>query len=305
MASLSSHPAAPSLSPLQAWLLAARPRTLPVSVGPVLVGTAVAYGHGSVRWLPALAALAGALLLQIGSNLANDVFDFEKGADGADRIGPPRATQMGLLSPAQMRRGMALVFAAAVGVGGYLVWVGGWPIALAGCLSIVAAVAYTGGPWPFGYRGLGDPAVFLFFGLVAVVGTTYVQVHQLSPEALLASLPVGALATAILVVNNTRDLDSDAAAGKRTLAVRLGRRGALAEYRLLVFGAFGCLPLFPLTGLSGFGVLAPWLLLPLALRLERIVTTKREGPALNEALAGTARLGFLFCALFAAGWAIG
>jgi 1,4-dihydroxy-2-naphthoate octaprenyltransferase len=278
---------------------------LPVSVGPVLVGTAVAFVEGGVHWPAAVAALVVALLLQVGSNLANDLFDFENGADGEDRIGPPRASQLGLLTPAQMRTGMGWVFGAAAGAGLYLVWLGGWPIALAGALSILAALAYTGGPWPFGYRGLGDPAVFLFFGIVAVVGTAFVQTQQFSIVALAASLPVGGLATAILVVNNTRDIETDEAAGKRTLAVRLGRAGAVWEYRLLVFGAFAALPLYPLLGAASVFVLAPLLLLPVAVRLERVVATHRDGPALNDALAGTARLGFGFCVLFAAGWVIG
>ena len=298
---MASATTSPPLGARQAWVLAARPRTLPVSVGPVLVGTAVAFAEGGTQWLAALAALAGALLLQVGSNLANDLFDFEKGADGADRIGPPRASQLGLLSARQMRLGMSLVFAAAAAVGGYLVWLGGWPIACVGVASIAAALAYTGGPWPFGYRGLGDPAVFLFFGLVAVVGTAYVQTATLSTLAVLASLPVGCLATAILVVNNTRDIETDAAAGKRTLAVRLGRSGAVWEYRLLLFLPFASLPLFVATGASSLAGLAPLLLLPLALRLERAVASRRDGPALNDALAGTARLGFLFCLLFALG----
>jgi 1,4-dihydroxy-2-naphthoate octaprenyltransferase len=295
---------------VQAWLLAARPRTLPVSVGPVLVGLAVAHvelrtgpssSAAALQWLPALAALAGALLLQIGSNLANDLFDFEKGADGADRIGPPRASQLGLLSPSQMRGGMIVVFAAAAGVGLYLIAVGGWPIAAVGIASIAAALAYTGGPWPFGYRGLGDVAVFLFFGVVAVVGTAYLQTGVVSGAALMASLPVGSLATAILVVNNTRDIESDRAAGKRTLAVRLGRRGARIEYGVLVFAPFAALPAWAFAGGASLLVLAPLVLLPRAVGLCRVVATRIDGPALNEALAGTARLGFLFCVLFAAG----
>jgi 1,4-dihydroxy-2-naphthoate octaprenyltransferase len=293
---------APAPNARQAWVLAARPRTLPVSVGPVLVGTAVAYAGGGVRWLPALAALAAALLLQIGSNLANDLFDFEKGADTERRLGPPRASQMGLLSSAQMRAGMCAVFGGACVVGAYLVWIGGWPIAVVGLVSIAAAVAYTGGPWPFGYRGLGDLAVFVFFGVIAVVGTAYLQLGVVSGAALAASLPVGCLATAILVVNNIRDVETDAEAGKRTLAVRLGRSGAVWEYRLLLFGPFAALPLYAATGVSSLAVLAPILLLPLALRLDRAVATRVDGPALNEALAGTARLGFLFCLLFALGW---
>lgn len=306
MATLTSAPApSVALTPRQAWVLAARPRTLPVSVGPVLVGTAIAHAEDGARWLPALAALIGALLLQVGSNLANDLFDFENGADGADRIGPPRASQLGLLSGSEMRTGIAAVFGAAAVTGVYLIGVGGWPVAVAGSLSILAALAYTGGPWPFGYRGLGDAAVFLFFGVVAVVGTTYVQTLVFSGLAFSASIPVGCLATAILVVNNARDIETDAAAGKRTLAVRLGRSGARWEYRLLVFGAFAALPVFPLTGLASPAVLAPLLLLPVAIRLERVVATQTDGPALNEVLGATARMGFFFCLLFAAGWALG
>ena len=286
-----------------AWMLAARPRTLPVSVAPVVVGTAVAAGEGGARMLPALAALAGALLLQIGSNLANDLFDFERGADNADRIGPPRAAQQGLLTPGQLRGGLAVGMRLAVAVGGVLVAIGGWPIAAAGVCALAAALAYTGGPWPFGYKGLGDPAVFVFFGVVAVVGTSYVQTGAFSTTALLASLPVGALATAILVVNNTRDIETDAAAGKRTLAVRLGRSASVWEYRLLVFGAFAVLPLYHAAGHASMGVLAPFVLLPWAWRLERVVTTSRKGPPLNQALADTARLGFAFALLFAPGLA--
>jgi len=285
-----------------AWLLAARPRTLPVSLGPVIVGTAVAAGEGGARWLPAFAALAGALLLQVGSNLANDLFDYERGADGEDRIGPPRASQLGLLSAPRMRAGMAVVFGLAGLVGLYLVAVGGWPIAAIGLVSIAAALAYTGGPWPFGYRGLGDPAVFLFFGLFAVVGTTYVQTLSWSAGALLASLPVGCLATAILVVNNTRDIGTDAAAGKRTLAVRFGRDASRAEYRALVLAPFVSLPLFWLSDLASPLVLAPLLLVPRALALVRTVATETDGEPLNAALAGTAQLGFFFCLLFAPGW---
>ena len=221
-----------------AWVLAARPRTLPVSIGPVLVGTAVAAVQEGARLGPALAAGLGALLLQIGSNFANDVFDFEKGADNDARIGPPRASQLGLLSPGALKRGMLLVFALATLVGLYLSWVAGpWVVAI-GVVSIVAAIAYTGGPWPLGYHGLGDLAVFVFFGLVAVVGTTFVQTGTGPGLAWIAALPVGALATAILVVNNLRDIETDRLAGKRTLAVRWGRGGARAEWALLVGGAY-------------------------------------------------------------------
>ena len=283
--------------------MAARPRTLPVSVGPVLVGTAVAHVEGQLQIVPALAAGLGALFLQIGSNFANDVFDFEKGADTEDRIGPPRASQLGLLSPGMLKRGMIAVFALATLVGLYLSWVAGPAIIVVGVLSIIAAIAYTGGPWPLGYHGLGDVAVFLFFGLVAVLGTTFVQTGTLPVLAWLAALPVGALATAILVVNNLRDVDTDRSAGKRTLAVRWGRGGARVEWALLVGGAY----LVPVTLFAGLGVspwvLLPWASAPRALALFRVIRSTEEGPALNEALAGTAQLGFLFSVLFALGLA--
>ncbi len=289
----------------QAWVLAARPRTLPVSLGPVLVGTAIAWSEGSVHAGAALAAGIVALLLQIGSNLANDVFDFEKGADTEARIGPPRATQMGLLTPAALKRGMVVVFAAACGAGLYLAWLAGPLIVAVGAVSIAAAIAYTGGPYPLGYHGLGDVAVFVFFGLVAVVGTTFVQTGDFPPLALWASLPVGALATAILVVNNLRDVDTDRDAGKRTLAVRLGRRGARAEWAALVGGAY--LVTLVLWGAIGTGplVLLPWLSAPRAWSLWRVVRESTQGPALNEALAGTAQLGLVFSLLLALGIALG
>ena len=250
---------------------------------------------------PALAAAVGSLLLQIGSNFANDVFDFEKGADTEDRIGPPRASQLGLLTPVGLKRGLFVVFGLAALVGVYLSTVAGPAIMAVGAVSILAAITYTGGPWPLGYHGLGDVAVFVFFGLVAVVGTTFVQTETLPLLAWLCALPVGALATAILVVNNLRDVETDAVAGKRTLAVRLGRAGARAEWAALVWGAY----LVPIALWLAAGR-SPWVLLPLATaprgaRLFRIVKTQEDGPALNEALAQTAQLGFLFCLLFAIG----
>lgn len=284
-----------------AWVMAVRPRTLPVSIGPVLVGTAVAFAYGAFALGPALAAGLGSLLLQIGSNFANDVFDFEKGADTEDRIGPPRATQLGLLTPVQLKRGMGVVFGLALLVGIYLAWIAGPIIIVIGLVSIVAAVAYTGGPYPLGYHGLGDLAVFIFFGLVAVTGTAFVQMGTVPSLAWLASIPVGALATAILVVNNLRDVDTDRVAGKRTLAVRLGRGGARGEWMTLVAGAY----LIPLAAVFLFDtslwVLLPLLSAPRALSLWKVIRTSEAGPDLNEALAGTAQLGFLFSLLFAAG----
>jgi 1,4-dihydroxy-2-naphthoate octaprenyltransferase len=281
--------------------MAARPRTLAVAVGPIAVGTAVAAIEGGARAWPALAALLGTVLLQLGSNFANDVYDFEKGADTEDRIGPARATQLGLLTSGQMRKGMMIVFASASIVGMYLIAVAGWPIAAIGVVSIAAAIAYTGGPWPFGYHGLGDPMVFLFFGVVAVVGATYVQTLELSIMAFAASIPVGALATATLVVNNVRDRDTDVKAGKRTLAVRLGARGGRLEYATLVALAFWMLPVCYWAFDESAWIFLPLLMLPRACQLLDRVFQNSDGPTLNAALGGTAQLGMLFSLLFAIG----
>ena len=285
----------------EAWLMAARPRTLAVAVGPIAVGTAVAALEGGARLWPAFAALLGAMLLQLGSNFANDVYDFENGADTDERIGPARATQLGLLTPGQMRQGMVAVFAAATLVGVYLIAVAGWPIAAVGIASIIAAIAYTGGPWPFGYHGLGDPMVFLFFGVVAVVGATYVQTLEVSTLAFAASIPVGALATATLVVNNVRDRDTDVKAGKRTLAVRLGARGGRLEYVSLVALAYWMLPVCYWAFEQSAWIFLPLVTLPRACQLLNRVFHSSDGPTLNEALGGTAQLGMFYSLLFAIG----
>lgn len=281
-----------------AWILAARPMTLPAAVVPVLVGTAVAVAKGAFHPLAFLAAFVAALLIQIGTNLANDYFDFQKGADTAARLGPRRVTQGGLLAPATVRRGMILTFGLAALIGLYLVTVGGWPILVIGVLSILAGIAYTGGPWPLGYNGLGDATVFIFFGLAAVVGTAYLHLGTMVVAALVASIPVGCLVTAILVVNNLRDIDTDRAAGKRTLAVRLGRSGTRVEYVLLLLGAFLIPPLRFLFGAASIGAWLPWLALPLAFSLARLVI-QGEGVRLNRALHQTAQLHLVFGGLFA------
>jgi 1,4-dihydroxy-2-naphthoate octaprenyltransferase len=285
----------------QAWVMAVRPQTLPVSIGPVLVGTAVAWVEGRFRIGPALAAALGALCLQIGSNLANDVFDFEKGADTGERLGPPRAAQMGLLTPRALKLGMLCAFALATLIGIYLGVVAGPIIVGVGLVSIAAAIGYTGGPWPLGYHGLGDLAVFIFFGLVAVVGTTFVQMGEVPLLAWIAAVPVGTLATAILVVNNLRDIETDEVAGKRTLAVRLGRGGARAEWLGLVVGAYLMTGAPILFSGTSYWVLLPWLSAPRAFALWRVVRETTSGAALNDALVGTARLGALFSLLFAIG----
>ncbi|MCS7287989.1 MAG: 1,4-dihydroxy-2-naphthoate polyprenyltransferase [Roseiflexus sp.] len=294
-----------SLSPshpgrLRAWVLAARPQTLPAAIAPVVVGSAAAFAAGSFRWLPFLAALVGALLIQIGTNLANDYFDFRKGADTAERLGPVRVTQAGLLAPEAVRNGMIVTFGAAALIGVYLIAVGGWPILVIGILSIAAGVLYTGGPWPLGYNGLGDLFTFIFFGIVAVTATAYLHVGAVPPLAWAASIPVAMLVTAIIVVNNLRDIATDRAAGKRTLAVIVGARATRAEYALLVGGAFLAPPLLWLSGLTGPWVMLAWLATPLAIAPMRTMLTS-EGRALNLALKGTARLHLVFGLLLALG----
>lgn len=288
---------------LRAWFLATRPQTLAAALVPVAVGTAVAARVGEVRWLPAVAALVGACLIQVGTNFANDAFDFEKGADTETRLGPARAAQSGWLTPSALKRGMAVVFGLAVAVGLYLTWVGGLGILAVGVCSIVAAIAYTGGPFPLAYNGLGDVFVMVFFGFVAVVGTAWVASGVVPPIAWLASVPVGALATAILIVNNVRDLEGDAQVGKRTLIVRFGRRFGEVEYALALCLAYATPVLLRALGMAGWWVLAPMLTLPLALPLMRALVRDR-GATLNVTLAGTARLLVLYGLSFALGLAL-
>ena len=290
-------------SPLHAWILAIRPRTLFAAAAPVAVGTAVAIRDGGFALLPALAALLGALLLQVGSNLANDVFDFQRGADAPDRVGPLRVTQSGLLTPAQVLRGMWVVFGLSLIPGLYLAARGGWPVVAIGIAAIAAAVLYTGGPLPYGYKGMGEIFVFVFFGLVAVSGTYYVQTNTLTLLAIAASIPVGLLTSAILVVNNLRDIGPDRAVGKTTLAVLLGARGTRIEYLLLLGLAFAAPPALFAAGLAPPWVMIAWFSAPLAERQARIVITQ-SGAALNTALAGTALLTLAFSLLFAAGLTI-
>lgn len=289
--------------PIRAWVLASRIPTLPAAVVPVLVGTATAWADGFFQAGPFVAALAASLLIQIGTNFANDYFDFRKGADTSERLGPVRVTQSGLVPPETVRTATILTFGAATLIGVYLVVVGGLPILAIGLLSIAAGVLYTGGPWPLAYHGLGDLAVFLFFGLVAVVGTAYLHAGSVGPDAVVNALPVATLVTAILVVNNLRDIDTDRAAGKRTLAVRLGRRGTRWEYLALVALAY-LVPLLSWLGLGGPRFFwLPWLTLPLAVPLVRLVFTA-EGRPLNRALAGTGRLHLLYGVLWALGIAL-
>ena len=296
-ASLASPEKAPAPT---SWLLAVRPRTLPAALSPVLVGCAVAWAERGFDLITAVAAFAVALLLQIGANLANDVADFHRGADSAGRLGPVRVTQGGLIAPRQMTIATAVVLAAAMVPGLYLVWRGGPVLAALGLLAILAAVTYTAGPKPFGYLGLGEFFVFLFFGPVAVLGTAYAMMRVATPTGVMASIPMGCLVTAILVVNNVRDLDTDREVGKRTLAVRIGRDGSRWEYAVLMIVAYATPVMMWLSGTTGPWPIAAWVTAPLGLMLVRqvwIVT----GRGLNAVLAGTARLCLWFAMAFSAG----
>jgi 1,4-dihydroxy-2-naphthoate polyprenyltransferase len=292
-----------AVSPLSAWLLATRPKTLPAAISPVIVGCAVAWAEEQFDLVAALAAFAVALLLQVGANLANDVADFRRGADTDDRLGPMRVTQRGLISPRQVVVATVLVLLAAAAPGLYLVWRGGPVLAMLGLLAIAAAVTYTAGPKPFGYLGLGELFVFIFFGPVAVVGTAFVMTHDVTRLALLSSVAMGCLVTGILVVNNLRDIDTDLAAGKRTLAVRIGRGATRWEYAALIAVAYAIPLIMCWSGLSEPWPLFAWTTAPLAIHLARQVW-QVEGRELNPVLGGTARLCLLFAVTLGAGIAL-
>ena len=281
--------------------MAARPRTLPAAIAPVLVGTSLAIRYGTFHPLAFIAALLGALAIQIGTNLSNDYSDARRGADTDERIGPVRVTAGGLVPPRQVLIATYLTFGAAVLCGIYLIAVAGWALLAVGAASILAGVLYTGGPRPYGYEGLGEVFVFLFFGIVAVTGSYFVQRRGLPWEAFVLAVPVGLLIAGILVVNNVRDIDTDRRAGKRTLAVRLGRERTRVLFAAIVAVAFvsSWVPWFA-------GALSPWLLLtaagtPLAYGVVQTVRTHTDGPSLNSALARTAKLALLFCLLLCAG----
>lgn len=297
-----SNPSSPpNPGVLAAWLLATRPRTLSAAAGPVIVGNALAYADGgSLSYPVAIATLFCATALQIGANLANDYFDFKKGADTKDRLGPPRATQRGWLSPKAVLAGAMLVLTMAALAGLYLAWVGGWPFLLLGLLSIAAAVLYTGGPRPLGYHGLGDIAVFVFFGPIAVCGSYYLQRFEISALSLWAALGVGSLVTAILVVNNLRDRESDRRAGKHTLAVRFGAKASRYQYAALLSVAL----IVPVLATLMSRASATWLIAQLAAPLflhEMRALGRRQGAELNRSLAGTARLSLVYSLLLALG----
>lgn len=281
------------------WLLAARPKTLPAAVAPVVVGTAIAVHEGGFHALAAIMALITALLLQIAANLANDALDFSRGADTGERVGPLRVTSAGLLSRTAVMRATMITLALAMASGLWLVVRGGWPVLVLGIAAMICAVAYTGGPFPLGYLGLGEVFVFIFFGPVAVAGTAYVQVLELTPLALAASLPIGALAIAILVVNNLRDLPTDARSGKRTIAVRIGPHRTRIEYGAMLMIAVASPLTFWLAGwLDWWWILTigSW---PQAWQLWQEIH-HHQGRSLNTTLAATARMQLVYSVLLAA-----
>jgi 1,4-dihydroxy-2-naphthoate octaprenyltransferase len=288
---------------MRIWLQAARPRTLPAAAAPVFVGTAYAATLGTFKALTFVATLLGALLIQVGTNLSNDYSDARRGADTEDRLGPVRVTAGGLVPPKQVLIATYVAFGLAVLVGIYLVVTSGWQLLLVGIASILAGVLYTGGPRPYGYEGLGEVFVFLFFGIVAVTGTFFAQVIELNWESFVLAVPVGLLATAILMVNNVRDLETDRRAGKRTLAVRLGRARARTGFALAVYIAFLTAPLAWALGGEHLTpwLLLPWLALPLAAPIVRTVRNRVDGPSLNGALARTGMLQLAFCVLLSVG----
>lgn len=293
---------APPPSAVAAWALATRPRTLVAGIVPVAVGSALAFHAGSFKLLPAIACLIGALFIQIGTNLVNDYFDFKRGADTTDRLGPPRATQQGWLTPKAVFTGAMVCFALAFTVGMYLVAVSGWPLIVIGLTSLLAGYAYTGGPFPLAYNGLGDVFVLVFFGFVAVNGTYVVQAGEVSTLGLICAVPVGLLGCALLAVNNTRDRKTDEAAGKKTLVVRFGERFGKVEYAFcLAVSALVPLALV-VSGQTSAWVMLSWLAAPLAITPLKIVFTQ-TGAVLNQALAATAKLQMVFGILFAIGLA--
>ncbi len=301
MSAARAQDAAPPVSGVRIWMMAARLRTLPAAIAPVLVGTALAGYLHVFHPLRFVAALVGAIFIQVGTNLSNDYSDARRGADAEDRLGPVRVTAGGLVPPDQVLVATYVSFGVAVAAGVYLVIVAGWELLVVGAASILAGVLYTGGPRPYGYEGLGEVFVFLFFGIVAVAGSFFVQVKHLDWEAFALAVPVGLLAAAILVVNNYRDIDSDRRANKRTLAVRLGRAGTRTMFAVIIYLAYLLATVTWIFGPLKPWVLLSWLTLPLAADVVRAVRNRTDGPSLNQALAHTGMLQLAFCVLLSAG----
>ncbi len=278
------------LSRTEAWKIAARPHTLPAALVPVLVGSALAYGEDVFRWDAFIWALIGALAIQVAANFANDASDAARGTDTDDRLGPPRMVALGVISPRQMWTATWLAIGVAAVAGVVLTIIAGWLVLLIGVSSVVAMLGYVGGPIPYGYRGLGEVFVFVFFGLVATTGSRYVHDMTVPLSAWLLAIPVGMLVTAILVANNYRDIDTDGESGKRTLAVVLGRERTRALFATLVYGAFVAIAGFGIPGWTPISTLFACFLLPFSTVPVRIVYARTDGPALIRALKATARL---------------
>jgi 1,4-dihydroxy-2-naphthoate polyprenyltransferase len=289
------------MSTVRHWLEASRPKTLPAAIIPVMVGTALAYAHRSADLGKAVVCLVFALLVQIGTNFANDYFDFVQGADTPARVGPRRAVAAGLISPRAMLTATWIVLGAAFAVGLLLVREGGWVLLPIGVVSIACAIAYTGGPFPLGYNGLGDVFVFVFFGLVAVCTTFFVQTGGVTPDVVSCAAAVGLLAANILVANNYRDVETDARAGKKTLVVRFGRRFAVWQYALSNLVAMLCPPALVLAGAFRWPVLLPLMLAPWAMRLTHRLAASCEPQEQIVLLGRTALFLAAFGVLLSAG----
>jgi 1,4-dihydroxy-2-naphthoate polyprenyltransferase len=290
---------------VKTWILAARPKTLPAAVAPVVIGVAIAYADGALHWMSTACAVIGAILIQIGTNFANDYFDFVKGTDTETRKGPTRATQAGLVTPTAMRNAFVATFALALLPGAYIIYRGGWPFLAIGLLGIASGILYTGGPYPLGYLGLGDIFVLIFFGPVAVAGTHYLNTLEWSMFSVVSGLGPGLISVALLTVNNLRDVDEDRVAGKMTLPARFGRRFARLEYLACIFAAAFVMPmyLYAATGQRLFA-LVPLIIVPLSLPIVRVVFTVTDGPSLNGALGATGRMLVVFAVVFSIAWAV-
>lgn len=287
-------------SRLRIWWLAIRPATLTISLAPVLVGASLAWHDaGRILWIPFILAAAAALLIQIGTNLYNDVGDYERGADLAERLGPPRAVSSGWLEPGEVRRAVLIVFAFALAVGAWLVWHGGWPILLLGLASIAAGIAYTGGPRPIAYSATGELFVFVFFGLAAVLGTYYLQTFSWTWGGVLVACMIGSLAAAVIVVNNYRDLENDRQVGKRTFAVRAGRVWSRLEFVFLLGTPYALLLALGSIPHVGWWLLLPFGSVPMAVWIAVRFLRERPGPGFNRILADTAQLQLIFSCLLA------
>ena len=283
------------------WILASRPKTLPAAIAPVLIGTSVAYYDNKINFIAAFIALICSLLIQIGTNFVNDLYDHLKGSDSKDRVGPERALATGIISINEMKLAIYLTFGVTFLLGLYLVYLAGWPILLVGILSIASGYAYTAGPYPLAYNGLGDIFVFIFFGVVAVVGTYYVQALQLTEMIFVSSIPAGTLITNILVVNNYRDIDEDRKNNKNTLAVLFGRKFSQVQYLLQLLAAYA-VPIYIFIGYEiSWTVLLPLITLPLGMKLFKMLIDLK-GEELNKTLELTAKLSVLFSILFSIGF---